>query len=127
MGREGAIPLSNSLSVTEKPRIEYALHHANQGDHKQISDTIPFRHGQLILFVLCSYFLISFGFFFLNSLNANATLPLGQIIVSKAFIGNSTPIRDGQPLDRSSYPTVYSVYRNLDTKRRSAMSEGKVN
>uniref|UniRef100_A0A8C9XFC8 Leucine rich repeat containing 9 n=1 Tax=Sander lucioperca TaxID=283035 RepID=A0A8C9XFC8_SANLU len=90
--REGAIPLSNSLSVTEQPRIEHILCQVGQGDSKHSMDTIPFRHG--------------------------------QIIVSKVFVGHSTPIREGDPLDRSRYPRAYSVYRNVDTKHRTAISEG---
>ncbi|XP_072222222.1 leucine-rich repeat-containing protein 9 [Leuresthes tenuis] len=91
LGREDAVPLSNSLGVTEQPRIEDAVCHASQGDSTQSTDTIPFRHG--------------------------------HIIVSKVFVGNSMPIRDGEPRDISSYPRVCSVYRNLDAKRRSAASD----
>ncbi|XP_070698683.1 leucine-rich repeat-containing protein 9 [Pempheris klunzingeri] len=47
LGRDGAIPLSNSLSVTEQPRIEHALRQASQGKHSM--DTIPFRHGQIVV------------------------------------------------------------------------------
>ncbi|XP_008282448.1 leucine-rich repeat-containing protein 9 [Stegastes partitus] len=93
LGRVGAVPLSNSLSVTEQPRLQYALRQASRCDSKQSTDTIPLRHS--------------------------------QVIVSKVFVGNSTPIRDGEPLDRSSYPRVYSVYRNVDAKHRSAMSEDR--
>nr|XP_033499540.1 leucine-rich repeat-containing protein 9 [Epinephelus lanceolatus] len=88
---ERAIPLSNSLSVTEQPRIEHTLRWASQGDSKHSTDTIPFRHG--------------------------------QIIVSKVFVGHSTPIREGEPLDRSRYPRAYSVYRNVEVKHRTAISE----
>ncbi|XP_075964574.1 leucine-rich repeat-containing protein 9 [Anarhichas minor] len=89
--REGAIPLSNSLSVAEQPRIEHALRQASQDESKHSTDTIHFRHG--------------------------------QIIVSKVFVGHSVPIREGDPLDRSTYPKAYSVYRNVDTKHRTAPSE----
>ncbi|TMS21605.1 Leucine-rich repeat-containing protein 9 [Larimichthys crocea] len=89
--REGAIPLSNSLSVTEQPRIEHALRQASRGNSKHSTDTIPFRHG--------------------------------QIIVSKVFVGHSMPIRAGDPVDKSSYPKSYSVYRYVDTKHRTAVSE----
>ncbi|XP_040916935.1 leucine-rich repeat-containing protein 9 [Toxotes jaculatrix] len=91
LGREGAIPLSNSLSVTDQPRIEYFLHQASQRDSKHSMDTVPFRHG--------------------------------QIIISKVFVGHSMPIREGEPVDRSSYPKVCSVYRNVDTKYKTAVSE----
>ncbi|XP_054470363.1 leucine-rich repeat-containing protein 9 [Anoplopoma fimbria] len=93
--REGAIPLSNSLSVAEQPRIEHALHQASQDDSKHSTDTILFRHG--------------------------------QIIISKVFVGHSMPIREGDPLDRSRYPRACSVYRNVDTKQRTAISEERSN
>uniref|UniRef100_A0AAQ5ZN19 Leucine rich repeat containing 9 n=1 Tax=Amphiprion ocellaris TaxID=80972 RepID=A0AAQ5ZN19_AMPOC len=68
-----AIPLSNSLSVTELPRVDYVLRQANQCNSKQ-----------------------------------------SQVIVSKVFVGNSMPIREGELMDRSSYPRVFSVYRNFN-------------
>ncbi|TNN84206.1 Leucine-rich repeat-containing protein 9 [Liparis tanakae] len=89
--REAAIPLSNSLSVVERPRIEHALRQASRDEFKHSTDTIHFRHG--------------------------------QVIVSKVFVGHSTPIREGEPLDRSGYPRACSVYRNVDTKHRTAISE----
>lgn len=51
---------------------------------------------------------------------------VGQVNVSKVFVGRSMPIRDGEPVDRSNYPGVYSVYRSVETKHRSAMSEGEL-
>ncbi|KAM9341102.1 leucine-rich repeat-containing protein 9 [Symphorus nematophorus] len=91
LGIEGAIPLSNSLNVTEQPRIEHALRQAGQGDSKHNTDMIPFRHG--------------------------------QIIVSKVFVGHSMPIQVGELMDRSSYLRACSVYRNVDTKQKPAVSE----
>lgn len=44
--KDGAIPLSNSLSVAEQPRIERTLRQASQ-DSKLNADPIPFRHGEL--------------------------------------------------------------------------------
>uniref|UniRef100_A0A669EAH4 Leucine rich repeat containing 9 n=1 Tax=Oreochromis niloticus TaxID=8128 RepID=A0A669EAH4_ORENI len=85
-GKEGAIPFSNSLSVSERSRIEYALRQTSQGCTKHSMDTMPFRHG--------------------------------QVIVSKVFVGKSMPIRDGEPVDRSNYPGVYSVYRSVETNPR---------
>ncbi|XP_026155221.1 leucine-rich repeat-containing protein 9 isoform X2 [Mastacembelus armatus] len=93
LGREGAIPLSNSLSVTEQPRIEHALRQASKGDSKCSMDPIPFRHS--------------------------------QTVISKVFVGHSTPIRKGEPVDRSSYPRTCSIYRNVDTKHRTPTSEEK--
>ncbi|KAM3594085.1 uncharacterized protein V6R79_001921 [Siganus canaliculatus] len=86
--REGAIPLSNSLSVSEQPRIEHALRRSSR-DLSHSMDVIPFRHG--------------------------------QIIVSKVFLGHSMPVRVGEPVDRSSFPTAYSMYRNVDTKHRAVV------
>uniref|UniRef100_A0A3Q3QI70 Leucine rich repeat containing 9 n=1 Tax=Monopterus albus TaxID=43700 RepID=A0A3Q3QI70_MONAL len=74
--KEGAIPLSNSLSVTEQPRIEHALH--------------------------------------------QCLLPVGQVIISKVFVGHSMPIREGEPVDRTGYPRTYSVYRSVDSKHITA-------
>ncbi|XP_056283145.1 leucine-rich repeat-containing protein 9 isoform X3 [Pseudoliparis swirei] len=93
--REGAIPLSNSLSVVERPRIEHTLRQASQDESKHSTHTIHFRHG--------------------------------QVIVSKVFVGHSMPIREGEPLDRSRYPRACSVYRNVDTKHRTAISEERPN
>nr|XP_020446740.1 leucine-rich repeat-containing protein 9-like isoform X2 [Monopterus albus] len=91
--KEGAIPLSNSLSVTEQPRIEHALHQALQGKAKHSMDAVPFRHG--------------------------------QVIISKVFVGHSMPIREGEPVDRTGYPRTYSVYRSVDSKHITAMSEDR--
>ncbi|XP_040925180.1 leucine-rich repeat-containing protein 9 isoform X2 [Betta splendens] len=79
-----AVPLSNSLSVCEQPRIEYVLRHS-----KLRKDT--FRNG--------------------------------QIIVSKVFVGQSMPIKEGEPMDEKIYPNVHSVYVNVDPKPRAALSE----
>uniref|UniRef100_A0A3Q3GI00 Leucine rich repeat containing 9 n=1 Tax=Labrus bergylta TaxID=56723 RepID=A0A3Q3GI00_9LABR len=78
---EGAIPLSNSLIVTEQPRIQHTLSQASQGEPKH-----------------------------------------SKIIVSKVFVGYSTPFREGEPVDRNSYPRAYSVYRNVDPKHRIALN-----
>ncbi|XP_036398728.1 leucine-rich repeat-containing protein 9 [Megalops cyprinoides] len=48
LGRERAVPLSNSMSVCEKPRMEYALSQANACG-KQDADPLPFRHGQILV------------------------------------------------------------------------------
>ncbi|XP_029982636.1 leucine-rich repeat-containing protein 9-like isoform X2 [Sphaeramia orbicularis] len=49
LGREGAIPLSNSLSVIDQPRVEYSLLKAGKGGHRQSIDRSPFRQGQVII------------------------------------------------------------------------------
>ncbi|XP_077999840.1 leucine-rich repeat-containing protein 9-like isoform X2 [Glandiceps talaboti] len=46
LGRDGAVPLSNSLSLCEKPRIESMMREAK---NKSLSDPCPFRHGQLVV------------------------------------------------------------------------------
>ncbi|KAK0143358.1 Leucine-rich repeat-containing protein 9 [Merluccius polli] len=75
LGREGAVPLSNSLTVADKPRMERALRRDPQ------RFPLPFTQG--------------------------------HVIVSKVFLGRSFPIREGEPVDMSSYPKAYSVYRNV--------------
>ncbi|KAG7511180.1 leucine-rich repeat-containing 9 isoform X1 [Solea senegalensis] len=91
LGKEGAIPLSNSLNVTEQPRIDHTLHQTRQHNSKHGVDSVPFRHA--------------------------------QIFISKVFVGHSMPIREGDPVDRRSHPTVSSVYRNVDAKNRTARSD----
>lgn len=49
---------------------------------------------------------------------------IGHVIVSKVFVGKSMPTRDGVPLDRSNYPGVYSVFRNVDSKCKSTVKDG---
>ncbi|XP_029900939.1 leucine-rich repeat-containing protein 9 [Myripristis murdjan] len=49
LGRESAVPLSNSLNVCEQPRIEYALSQAGQSLSNQHVDSLPFRHGRIIV------------------------------------------------------------------------------
>ncbi|XP_035023864.2 leucine-rich repeat-containing protein 9 isoform X1 [Hippoglossus stenolepis] len=90
-GKECGIPLSNSLSVTEQPRIEHTLRQASQPDSKYSEDPVPFRHG--------------------------------QIIISKVYVGHSIPLREENPVDKISLRRVCSVYRNVDTKLRSATSD----
>ncbi|XP_054909202.1 leucine-rich repeat-containing protein 9 isoform X2 [Poeciliopsis prolifica] len=47
--RKAAVPLSNSLAVSEQSRIQFLVQQANQCDSKQLSDKIPFRHGHVIV------------------------------------------------------------------------------
>ncbi|XP_061650866.1 leucine-rich repeat-containing protein 9 isoform X3 [Phyllopteryx taeniolatus] len=49
LGKEAAVPLSNSLIVSEQPRIEYLLRHAEQACSKRRTDTIPFISGRIIV------------------------------------------------------------------------------
>uniref|UniRef100_A0A673C753 Leucine rich repeat containing 9 n=1 Tax=Sphaeramia orbicularis TaxID=375764 RepID=A0A673C753_9TELE len=53
LGREGAIPLSNSLSVIDQPRVEYSLLKAGKGGHRQIiiskvyvGNSMPIQEGE---------------------------------------------------------------------------------
>uniref|UniRef100_H3C5I0 Leucine rich repeat containing 9 n=1 Tax=Tetraodon nigroviridis TaxID=99883 RepID=H3C5I0_TETNG len=43
--RQGLLPFSNSLFLSEQPRISHALRHTCNAD----SDPVPFRHGQVII------------------------------------------------------------------------------
>uniref|UniRef100_A0A3B3YLP9 Leucine rich repeat containing 9 n=1 Tax=Poecilia mexicana TaxID=48701 RepID=A0A3B3YLP9_9TELE len=45
VSKKAAVPLSNSLAVSEQPRIQFLLQQPNQCDSKQMLDKIPFRHG----------------------------------------------------------------------------------
>ncbi|XP_068195211.1 leucine-rich repeat-containing protein 9 [Antennarius striatus] len=93
LDKGGAIPLTNSLSKIDLPRIEHAMRQASKGRSKQSAEhTISFRHS--------------------------------QIIVSKVYLGNSTPVREGKPFYRMSYPTVDSVYCDLDIRQQTALGEG---
>ncbi|XP_078672195.1 leucine-rich repeat-containing protein 9-like isoform X1 [Branchiostoma floridae x Branchiostoma belcheri] len=46
LGRDGAIPLSNSLSLAEQHRIDF---HQKVAKGRAAADSCPFRHGQLIV------------------------------------------------------------------------------
>ncbi|KAK3093172.1 hypothetical protein FSP39_012192 [Pinctada imbricata] len=46
LGKEGAVPLSNSLSLADRHRIQ---HLNRQIRNKEMGDTCPFRYGQLII------------------------------------------------------------------------------
>ncbi|KAJ8341293.1 hypothetical protein SKAU_G00335840 [Synaphobranchus kaupii] len=48
LGRERAVPLSNSLSVCEKPRMEHTLRQARVRGRRG-ADSVPFRHGQILV------------------------------------------------------------------------------
>lgn len=45
LATDGAVPLTNSLSEAEQPRIEHALCQACEGPSKSKTDTVPFKHG----------------------------------------------------------------------------------
>lgn len=49
---------------------------------------------------------------------------VGQIIVSKVFVGHSMPLKVGDTCDRSSHHTLCSVYRNMDAKNKTTPSDG---
>ncbi|MGH0169666.1 UNVERIFIED_CONTAM: hypothetical protein FKN15_071409 [Acipenser sinensis] len=48
LGKERAVPLSNSISLCEQPRIEYLQSQAKAWG-KTVIDPVPFRHGQIII------------------------------------------------------------------------------
>ncbi|XP_060780549.1 leucine-rich repeat-containing protein 9 [Neoarius graeffei] len=43
----------------------------------------------------------------------------GQLIISKAFLGHSVPLRAGVPLDAAFYPKAHSVYHKASTKQHT--------
>uniref|UniRef100_A0A8D3DG26 Leucine rich repeat containing 9 n=1 Tax=Scophthalmus maximus TaxID=52904 RepID=A0A8D3DG26_SCOMX len=45
-------------------------------------------------------------------------LSVGQIIISKVYVGHSMAVQEGDPVDRGSYDRICSVYRKVNTKRR---------
>lgn len=51
-------------------------------------------------------------------------LPVGQVIISKVFVGQSVPALVGIPVTRNLYPKAYSVYQNVETKFEAEGSEG---
>ncbi|XP_077393916.1 leucine-rich repeat-containing protein 9 isoform X3 [Festucalex cinctus] len=87
--KEAAVPLTNSLIVSEQPRFEYLLRRAEQEGTNIRKDPIPFRSG--------------------------------RVIVSKVFLGNSVPVREGEPVQRRTYPRASSVYRSVHTKHRDGL------
>ncbi|XP_078263320.1 leucine-rich repeat-containing protein 9 [Rhinoraja longicauda] len=48
LGRDEAVPLCNSISLCEQPRIEYLQQQANTWN-TNFPDPVPFRYGQLII------------------------------------------------------------------------------
>lgn len=112
------MPLSNSLAVAEQPRIEFLLQQDRQGDFRQRMEAI--RHGKDTFYDSPQ----KERAFSLNSQSIISFSLVGQVIVSKVFIGNSMPFRDGDLGDISRYPKVYSVYRNVDAKSKPPASDG---
>lgn len=51
-------------------------------------------------------------------------LPVGQVIVSKVFVGQSVPLVVGDPVNQNHYPKAYSVYQNAETRPETGRSEG---
>lgn len=51
-------------------------------------------------------------------------LPVGQVIISKVFVGQSVPVLVGFPVSQNHYPKAYSVYQNVETKLETGRSEG---
>ncbi|KAL3874482.1 hypothetical protein ACJMK2_037491, partial [Sinanodonta woodiana] len=46
LGRDGAVPMSNSLSLSDRHRMKYAM---KQSKGKDACDPCPFRYGQIII------------------------------------------------------------------------------
>lgn len=51
-------------------------------------------------------------------------LPVGQVIISKVFVGQSVPVLVGFPVSQNHYPKAYSVYQNVETKLETGRIEG---
>ncbi|KAK7904383.1 hypothetical protein WMY93_016990 [Mugilogobius chulae] len=90
LGREEAVPLSNSLYLSEQFRIDCAISNMDHSSFHIMDDSF-LRHGWVIL--------------------------------SKVFLGNSTPIRNGEPVEKKNYSTAHSVYQNIATKHRNTSEE----
>ncbi|XP_055009676.1 leucine-rich repeat-containing protein 9-like [Boleophthalmus pectinirostris] len=90
LGREEAIPLSNSLYFSEQYRIESAMSDTSHSSFHIMDDSL-----------LCH----------------------GWVILSKVFLGNSTPIRNGESVEKNNYPTAHSVYLNTGTKNKTTTKE----
>ncbi|TST98544.1 Leucine-rich repeat-containing protein 9 [Bagarius yarrelli] len=81
VGRDSAVPLSNSISVCEEPRIRLVWQKATRCGAESTEEPLPITQGQLI--------------------------------VSKAFLGHSVPLRAGVPVDEEFYPKAHSVYHGV--------------
>ena len=42
LGKDAAVPLSNSIHIADKPRIDYCI---KQSKGKEVADVCPFRNG----------------------------------------------------------------------------------
>ncbi|KAK3554466.1 hypothetical protein QTP70_023488 [Hemibagrus guttatus] len=85
--RDCAVPLSNSLSACEDPHIRFVQRKASGRGSE---------HTEKLLAI---------------------TQVSGQLIISKAFLGHSVPLRDGVPVDAEFYPKAHSVYRKASAKQ----------
>ncbi|KAF4089841.1 hypothetical protein AMELA_G00042860 [Ameiurus melas] len=88
MGRDCAVPLSNSVSVCEEPRIRCVQRKATRRGTGSTENPLSFTQGQLI--------------------------------ISKAFLGHSVPLRAEVPVDAKFYPKAHSVYCKASAKQHTA-------
>lgn len=51
-------------------------------------------------------------------------LRVGQVIISKVFVGQSVPVLVGFPMSQNLYPKAYAVYQNVATKLETGRSKG---
>uniref|UniRef100_A0A7N8YRZ6 Leucine rich repeat containing 9 n=1 Tax=Mastacembelus armatus TaxID=205130 RepID=A0A7N8YRZ6_9TELE len=96
-------------------RLEYLFYVDDPDKNTENEDILSivedgFKTAEQYKVLLYSYVPIISLLFFL--LKAICCLPIGQTVISKVFVGHSTPIRKGEPVDRSSYPRTCSIYRN---------------
>ncbi|MCJ8731078.1 hypothetical protein PDJAM_G00191760 [Pangasius djambal] len=87
LGRDCAVPLSNSVSACEEPHIRFAGRKATRRGTESAENPLPFTQGQLI--------------------------------ITKAFLGHSVPLRAGAPVDAEFYPKAHSVYLKASAKQHT--------
>ncbi|XP_053476171.1 leucine-rich repeat-containing protein 9 isoform X2 [Ictalurus furcatus] len=87
MGRDCAVPLSNSVSACEEPRIRCVQRKATSRGTGSTENPLPFTQG--------------------------------QVIISKAFLGHSVPLRAEVPVDAKFYPKAHSVYCKASAKQHT--------
>ncbi|XP_053088423.1 leucine-rich repeat-containing protein 9 isoform X1 [Pangasianodon hypophthalmus] len=85
LGRDCAVPLSNSVSACEEPHVRFVRRKATRRGTESAENPLPFTQGQLI--------------------------------ITKAFLGHSVPLRAGAPVDAEFYPKAHSVYLKASAKQ----------
>lgn len=47
---------------------------------------------------------------------------IGQLIISKVFLGRNAAVKEGVPIDCKYYPKANSVYLSTDSKQHTALT-----